>query len=287
MAKKVCVITGAAGGLGFGSAKLMGETYKLLISDVNKEKLDKAVAELRGMGYEAEGMLVNVADRGNVKAMAEKAKSMGTIASVIHLAGLTGLTGEPELIFRVNALGVININEEFYKVLEPGSAIMDICSSVAYLMPRDRWPIDLFKLARKDDKEEFAKKMISFFLDGNPEKPQGMAYTWSRCFIYWYVMDCTYKFGQKGIRVVSIAPGVIDTEMSRQDLAKSGSLEPRLTYIALGNRLGRIDETAFLISSLVDERNSYITGIIVPCDGGEIGSGFKGQRTPRNEADYL
>jgi NAD(P)-dependent dehydrogenase (short-subunit alcohol dehydrogenase family) len=287
MAKKVCVITGAAGGLGFGSAKLMGEKYQLLISDVNKEKLDKAVAELRGMGYEAEGMLVNVADRGQVKAMAEKAKSLGTIASVIHLAGLTGLTGEPELIFRVNALGVININEEFYKVLEPGSAIMDICSSVAYLMPQNRWPIDLFKLARKDDKEEFAKKMISFFLDGNPEKPQGMAYTWSRCFIYWYVMDCTYKFGQKGIRVVSIAPGVIDTEMSRQDLAKSGSLEPRLTYIALGNRLGRIDETAFLISSLVDERNSYITGIIVPCDGGEIGSGFKGQRTPRNEAHYL
>jgi NAD(P)-dependent dehydrogenase (short-subunit alcohol dehydrogenase family) len=273
--------------LGFGSAKLMGEKYKLLISDVNKEKLDKAVAELRGMGFEAEGMLVNVADRGEVKAMAEKAKSLGTIASVIHLAGLTGLTGEPELIFRVNALGVININEEFYKVLEPGSAIMDICSSVAYLMPQSRWPIDLFKLARKEDKEEFAKKMISFFLDGNPEKPQGMAYTWSRCFIYWYVMDCTYKFGQKGIRIVSVAPGVIDTEMSRQDLAKSGSLEPRLTYIALGNRLGRIDETAFLISSLVDERNSYITGIIVPCDGGEIGSGFKGQRTPRNEADYL
>jgi NAD(P)-dependent dehydrogenase (short-subunit alcohol dehydrogenase family) len=287
MAQKICVITGAAGGLGFGCAKIMGEKYKLLVSDVNKEKLDKAVTELQGMGYEAEGMPVNVADRGQVRAMAEKAKSLGTVASVIHLAGLTGLTGEPELIFRVNALGVININEEFYKTLESGSAIMDICSSVAYLMPRDRWPIELFKLARKDGKEEFCNKMISFFLDGKPEKPQGMAYTWSRCFIYWYVMDCAYKFGQKGIRIVSVAPGVVDTEMSRLDLAKSGSLEPRLTYVALGNRLGKIEEAAFLISSLVDERNSYVTGIIVPCDGGEIASGFKGQRTPRNEGDYL
>jgi NAD(P)-dependent dehydrogenase (short-subunit alcohol dehydrogenase family) len=285
MTKKVCVITGAAGGLGFGCAKLMGENYKLLVSDINKEKLDKAVEELRGMGYETEGMQVNTAEWGEVQTMAEKAKSMGTIGSVIHLAGLTGLYGEPELIFRVNALGAININEEFYKVLEPGSAIMDICSSVAYLMPRDRWPIDLFKLARKEDKEEFCGKMIAFFRDMQP--PQGIAYTWSRCFIYWYVMDCAYQFGQKGIRIVSIAPGVVDTEMSRKDLAKSGSLEPRLTYVALGKRLGRIEEAAFLISSLVDERNSYVTGIIVPCDGGEIASGFKGQRTPRNEGDYL
>ncbi|MDR2740218.1 MAG: SDR family oxidoreductase [Treponema sp.] len=284
--KKICVITGAAGGLGFGCAKIMAEKYKLLISDVNKEKLDQAVSELRDKGYEAEGILVDVSDRSQVKAMAEKAKGMGTIASVIHLAGLTGLYGEPARIFRVNAMGVININEEFYNVLESGSAIMDICSSVAYLMPRDRWPIDLFKLARKEDKEEFFNKMVSFFLDGNPEKPQGMAYTWSRCFIYWYLMDCTFKFGQKGIRLVSTAPGVVETEMSKQDLAKSGSLEARLSYVAMGNRMGTIDEAAFLISTLVDERNSYLTGIIVPLDGGEIASGFKGQRTPRNEADF-
>lgn len=283
MEKKVCAITGAAGGLGFGTAKIMGEKYKLLISDVNQEKLDKAVAELRGMDMEVEGMLVNVVDRSQVTAFAEKAKSMGTIASVIQLAGLTGLSGEPKTIFKVNTLGTMYINEEFYKVMEPGSAIMDIGSSAAYLIPRDRWPIDLFKLSRKVDKEEFCDKMISFFMEGSPEKAQGMAYTWSRCFIYWYVGECTYQFGQKGIRVVSVAPGIVETEMSKKDMEKSGSLESRLTYVAMGNRMGKIDEAAFLISTLVDERNSYVSGITVPCDGGEMSSGFKGQRTPRVE----
>jgi len=283
--KKVCAITGVAGGLGFGTAKIMGEKYKLLVSDVNQERLDKAVAELKGMGMQAESMLVDVAERSQVAAFAEKAKSMGTIASVIHLAGLTGFSGTPEAIFRVNSLGAVHLNEEFYKVLEPGSAIMDICSSVAYLMPRDRWPIDLFKLCRQEDKEEFCNRMVSHFMEGNPDKAQGMAYTWSRCFIYWYMGECTYKFGQSGIRVVSVAPGIIETEMSRLDMEKSGSLEPRLTYVAMGNRMGRIDECAFLISTLVDERNSYFSGVVVPCDGGEIGSGFKGQRTPRVEEE--
>lgn len=281
MEKKVCAITGASGGLGFGTAKIMGEKYKLLISDINQEKLDKAVLDLRSMNFEVESMLVDVAYRSQVTAFAQKAKSMGTVASVIHLAGLTGFSGTPEMIFRVNTLGTIYINEEFYTVLEPGSAIMDICSSVAYLMPKDRWPIDLFKLGKGEDIEEFCNKMIQFFMAENPEKAQGMAYTWSRCFIYWYVMDCTYKFGKKGIRVVSVAPGIIETEMSKLDMEKSGSLESRLTYVAMGNRMGRIEECAFLISTLVDERNSYVSGLIVPCDGGEIGSGFKGQRTPR------
>ncbi len=281
MEKKVCAITGASGGLGFGTAKIMGQKYKLLICDINQEKLDKAVLDLRNMNFEVEGMLVDVSYRKQVTAFAQKAKSMGTVASVVHLAGLTGFSGTPEMIFRVNTLGTLYINEEFYKVLEPGSAIMDICSSVAYLMPKDRWPIDLFKLGRGEDKEEFCNKMIQFFMGENPEKAQGMAYTWSRCFIYWYVMDCTYKFGEKGIRVLSVAPGIIETEMSKLDMEKSGSLESRLTYVAMGNRMGRIEECAFLISALVDERNSYVSGLIVPCDGGEIGSGFKGQRTPR------
>lgn len=281
MAKKVCVITGAAGGLGFGTAKIMGEKYKLLISDINQERLDKATAELTAMGMEVEAMRVDTAERSQVTALAEKAKSMGVIASVIHLAGLTGLSGDPETIFKVNSLGTIHINEEFYKVLEPGSAIMDIGSSAAFLRPTEIWPIHLFELSRNEDRKEFCEKMMEIVLQAGP--PQGMAYTWSRCFIHWYVKECTYKFGQKGIRVVSVAPGIIETEQSKRDMEKSGSLESRLTYVALGHRMGRIDECAFLISTLVDERNSYVSGIIVPCDGGEMASGFKGQRTPRSE----
>ena len=284
MGKKICVITGATGGLGFGTAKIMGEKYKLLISDINQEKIDKAVSELKAMGMEAEGMLVDVSKRDEVAALAQKAKNMGTIASVVHLAGLTGFAGTPELIFRVNTLGAIYINEEFYDVMQPGSAMFNICSSVSYMMPGDRWPIELFELCRKEDKEELYEKMISFFLNENTQHPQGMAYTWSRCFNYWYIGECTYKFGQKGIRIVGVAPGIVETEQSRLDMEKSGSLEPRLTYVAMGNRMGTIDECAFLISTLVDERNSYVSGIVVPCDGGEIGSGFKGQRTPRAES---
>lgn len=111
--KKICVITGAAGGIGFGAAKKMGETHSLLISDVNQAKLDKAVKALREEGIEVEGMLVDVGERDQVEALAEKAKRLGQVAAVIHLAGLTPTFAPPELIMKVNALGPMYINEAF------------------------------------------------------------------------------------------------------------------------------------------------------------------------------
>ena len=280
--KDVCAITGAAGGLGLGTAKKMGETHKLLLSDMDEGKLNKAVEELRGMGMEAEGMIVDVSDRSQVDAFAKKAAEMGRVQAVVHLAGLTALFAAPEKILRVNAFGTMYVNEAFYEVMDAGGAIMDICSISAYLLPEDRIPYNIYEISR-DDKEEFYNKLMEVVNNPSFEPvKQGMAYTFSRSFIKWYVSDCCTKFGKKGIRVVSIAPGIVETEMSKQDMDKSGSLDAMLSYCPMG-RQGRIDEAAFLISTLVDERNSYVNGLVVLCDGGMYGAGYRGQREPKAE----
>lgn len=281
--KDVCAITGATGGLGFGAAKKMGETHKLLISDINQEEVDQKVHELQRMGIEVEGMVVDVTDRSQVAAFANKAASMGEVQALVHLAGLTALFAKPAKIIKVNSIGTLNVNEEFYNVMEKGSCIMNICSSAAYMISDDRVPFDVFKISRTD-KELFYNKMLEQVpSDVNESLQQGMAYTYSRRFIMWYVKDCCFKFGKKGIRVLSVSPGIIDTEMSKRDMEKSGNLDVTLSYCPLG-RIGTVDEAAFLISVLVDKRNSYVNGVDILCDGGCHAAGYKGQRTVRDES---
>ena len=73
-----------------------------------------------------------------------------------------------------------------------------------------------------------------------------------------YVKDCAFVFTQKGIRVLSVSPGLIDTDMSRKDMDKSGNGEVTLSYTSMG-RSGSVDEIAYLFSIFVDEKNSYLT----------------------------
>ncbi len=279
--KKVCVITGAAGGIGFGAAKKMGETYNLLISDVNKNKLDEAATELRGIGTDVEAMVVDIADRNSVSAMAEKAKKMGEIQAIIQLGGLTPTFASPEDILKVNTIGPMNINEEFYKVMGQGGCIIDISSSAAYYIPVSMVPENIYKLSRKN-KEEFYNKLLEKINSADASRRQGMAYSFSRNFVQWYVRDCCFDFAKKGIRVLSVSPGIVDTEMAKTDMEKSGNLNTTISYTGFG-RLGTIEEIAFLFSVLLDERNSYLTGVDIIFDGGCIASGFRGQREPRNE----
>jgi NAD(P)-dependent dehydrogenase (short-subunit alcohol dehydrogenase family) len=278
--KKVCVVTGAAGGIGFGSAKKMGETHNLVICDINKDKLDKASSELRGMGFDAESMVVDIADKNAVEALAEKAKSKGEVQAVIQLAGLTPTFATPEDILRVNMMGVMNMNEAFYKVMGAGGCIMDISSSAAHYLPAAMAPEDIYRLSRKG-REEFYNKLLEKVNAADESRRQGMAYTFSRSFIQWYVKDCCFDFAKKGIRVLTVSPGLIHTEMSDIDMKKSGNLDTTVSYTGFG-RLGTVEEIAFLFSVILDERNSYLTGTDIIIDGGCIAAGFRGQREPRD-----
>ena len=107
-----------------------------------------------------------------------------------------------------------------------------------------------------------------------------MAYTWSRCFVYWYARKCAYKFGrEKGIRVMTVSPGVVKTEMATADMEKSGAdnMARTMSWSALG-RPADPSEIAFLFSTIIDERNSYLTGADIYFDGGCDAAGYHGQR---------
>ncbi len=282
--KNVCVVTGGTGGIGKASVREMAKTYQVLFSGTSQKKVDAFLKELRSEGIEAQGMVCDVSDPNQCKALAEKAASMGKITGVIHLAGLTPTFSAHPDIIRVDCLGTMNINEAFFQVMD-GGCIMDICSCAAHFIPKDKYPTQLFEISLTD-KAAFYEKMVGFIGSmGEGQKASNMAYVFGRCFVYWYARKCAYVFGRKkGIRVVTVSIGFVETAMSRADLEAGGTsyeerLAPQMSYSAFG-RPGTPEEVSYLFGTIIDEKNTYLSGCDIYYDNGCDAAGYHGQREP-------
>lgn len=282
---EVCVVTGGTGGIGSAAVKQMAELgYTVLVSDIHQDKIDAKVEELRALGYKAEGLVCDTSDRSQCDALAKKAASLGKVQGVIQLAGLTPGFASHKAIVKVDCLGTMNINEAFFQVMEPGACIIDICSCAGHFMPQETWPEEIFELSLTDKQkfyEEFTEFLAGF---GDEETASNMAYVYGRTFVYWYVRKACYSFGRKkGIRVMSVSIGFVETPQSRADLEAVGDYESRMgqqmSYSAFG-RPGKPEEVAFLFSTIIDERNSYLSGTDIYFDNGCDANGYLGQFDP-------
>lgn len=266
--KKVCVITGGGSGMGLETAKIMGKTHYVIICGRTVQKLEKAVQELQEEGIACEAFPCDVSDIQSVRRLAVHALSKGCVQAVIHAAGMSPHMGSAEQIMATNTLGTVYMNSEFSKVMEAGSCILDVSSMSAYLTPKIVMPRKLYRYAL-EDAEIFSRK-INHRLKMLPKSVRpGVAYGVSKDFVIWYSKKTALLYGEKGIRVVCVSPGNFETPMGKLE----GEEADKFTKYSALKRFGRPEEIAFLFASIVDERNSYLTGLDIICDGGVIASG--------------
>lgn len=266
--KKVCVITGGGSGMGLATAKLIGKDNYIIIVGRSLKKLENALKELETEGIEAESYACDISDYVAVNKLAFHARKIGPISSVIHAAGMSPHMGEARTIMEANALGTINMNEAFYNVMEAGSSIINVSSMSAYLTPQFIMPVRGYKYSRID-KDVFMKKMMAR-VNLFPKKTRaGVAYSISKHFVIWYAKTDAAKFGQKGIRVISISPGSFETPMAELEKDETGAL---IKHCAI-KRLGYVEEIANLFAFCVSEKAGYLTGVDILCDGGCVASG--------------
>lgn len=271
--KDVCVITGGGSGMGFAAAKLAGKDHYIIISGRNIEKLQSALDELKAEGIEAEAFACDVSDFESVTRLAERAAEVGKIDAVIHSAGLSPHMGEAQKIMEVNALGTINVNEVFSAKMGKETCILDVASTSAYMLPDEALPVSNYELSFTD-KEQFIKKMVDAVKHFPEHMHSSIAYPISKNFVIWYAKKCAALYGDKGIRVVSVSPGNIETPMGKLEESEGGD---KFTKCCAIKRFGYAEEVAYLFTSCIDKRNGFLTGTDILCDGGLV-SGMKSMK---------
>jgi NAD(P)-dependent dehydrogenase (short-subunit alcohol dehydrogenase family) len=106
------------------------------------------------------------------------------------------------------------------------------------------------------------------------------SYCASKAGVDGLVRSLSMEWGPDGIRVNAVAPGTIETEMQKQMIA-SGRLsnETALQRVPLG-RIGHPHDIGNAVAFLVSDRAAYISGVVLPVDGGWAGGGLPAMATP-------
>lgn len=255
--------------MGLATAKIIGRDHTVVLCDVRQDRLTSAAEALRDLGIAATVVDCDVTDRRAVAALLDTAGALGTVASVIHTAGVSPSMGPADYVMRTNAVGTVNVNEQFFAVAGEGAVIVNVASMAAHLLPAEFVPTQQFPLALSDDGQAFWGAMMAA-CDPIPEDARsGYAYALSKSFVKWYSQSQAERFNARGVRIVSVSPGSVDTEMGRlEEHAGAGAM----VADAAVPRWGKPEEMAELLAFCASERAGYLTGTDILNDGGVVAS---------------
>jgi 3-oxoacyl-[acyl-carrier protein] reductase len=240
---RVSLVTGAAQGIGFHTARMMCRNgMKTVLADMNREKLEKAAAELNALGdAEAFPLVCDVSDQGSIKK---------TVKAVVeHFGGLDVLVNSAGIL---SAAKIPDIKlEEWEKILKvnlTGSFFM-IQTALEYLKNS--------KHPRIINIASVAGRMGGV---GN-----SMSYAASKGGMIAITRGCARHLGPLGITVNAVCPGPTRTPIM------DAYTEEQMKILEGQNVLGRIgepDDVAAGICYLASEEAGYVTGIALDINGG-------------------
>jgi 3-oxoacyl-[acyl-carrier protein] reductase len=238
---KVCIVTGAAQGIGLATAlKFAREGARLAVWDVRQEGVDRAVARCRELGAQAEGSIVDVTQREMVDAAVAKAKErFGRIDVLVNNAGITQDARLQKMnleqfdrVIDVNLRGVFHCAQAVADVMvAQGAGVILNASSVVGLYGNF-------------GQTNYAAAKFGVI---------GFTKTWSR------------ELGPKGVRVNAVAPGFVTTTM--MDTVPEKVLAELRQRVPL-QRLGTPEEIANVYCFLASDEASYINGAVIEVSGG-------------------
>jgi NAD(P)-dependent dehydrogenase (short-subunit alcohol dehydrogenase family) len=273
MTQPTAIVTGGAGGMGLATAKVMGRDHRVIIADLDQQRLDAAVADLTSLAIDATAVVCDITSKASVEQLFTTANQFGTLRAVVHAAGVSPQMGTADMIVRINALGTILITEAALAAATESFALVNVASIAGHMTPRILVPRRTFKLAFTDT-QRFERNLTAAANRWPKGTRPGTAYALSKNFVIWYSREMAKPFGAKGARILSVSPGSFDTAMGRLE-EKSGSA--KLVQYAALTRFGTPEEIAELLAFCASSKPGYLTGTDILCDGGtKAGLDLKG-----------
>lgn len=250
---KICVVTGAASGIGKATVDLLLELGAKVYA------LDIAKTSLTGVEKYIE---VDLSDKDSIDKAMEQVPTH--IDSFFGVAGLSGARTNYYKTFTVNYIANKYITEEYLKNrMTYGGSISYVTSTGGLYWEKYAHEYENFTKAKTWD------EMITALHKQAKENTLGlMAYPLSKRALNYYMSELAIELGPKKIRVNALLPGSTDTGMKEEFEVEAGGKDALIAETGTALRLAKPEEMAYPLIFLNSDMASFITGLPLIVDSG-------------------
>ena len=238
---KIALVTGASRGIGAAIADALGKAGAIVIGTATTpEGAERISARFAGLGIKGRGVALNVTDAAAVVQVVQQIENdFGPPLILVNNAGIT----RDNLLLRMK-------EDEWNDVIETNlGAVYRLCKACARGMTRARWG-----------------RIINISSVVGAMGNAGQAnYAATKAGVAGFGRALAKELGSRNITVNTVAPGFIDTDMTRE--LPAANRDAMLASIPLG-RLGQPEEIAAVVVFLAEEGGAYITGETIQVNGG-------------------
>jgi NAD(P)-dependent dehydrogenase (short-subunit alcohol dehydrogenase family) len=242
---KVCLVTGAASGVGKATANMFAARgFAVVFGDIDANGGAITEEGIRNAGGQAAFLQTDVSKPEQMKALVDLARErFGRLDCAVNNAGIEGRPGlmtdfevdEVQRLWDVNFMGVfLGMKYEIPLLVESGGgAIVNVGSSA-----------------------------------GHRGTPHLAAYSATKHALVGLTKSAALEFGEAGVRINIIAPGSFHTPMSER--VHGENFRDNITRVTPLRRIGTADEIAETIYWLGTPSSSFVTGATLAVDGGKL-----------------
>jgi NAD(P)-dependent dehydrogenase (short-subunit alcohol dehydrogenase family) len=248
---KIAVITGSGRGQGLAAARLFAaEGARIVVNDLDEESVDKAVAEIRAAGGEAEGCAGDISNADDVQQLLAVAQGMGGLDVLYNNAGIGNSAVKR---FGIGMEDIVNCT------LEDWNRVIAINLTGSFLTAKYGIPM---LIARGG-----GSVINTSSIHGIIGCPSAHAYSATKGGLNAITRAIAVTYGPQGVRCNAILPGVVQTDMIGDALAVPEIREAMVNAAPL-RKAGTADDMANAALWLASDASAFVTGQEIVVDGG-------------------
>jgi NAD(P)-dependent dehydrogenase (short-subunit alcohol dehydrogenase family) len=238
--RKLVLVTGAAGGLGYAIADYLGQHgYRLAIMDIDAA----GILEAAGCLGDARGYACDITDAARVdQVLAQIDKDFGSAPDVL-----------------INNAGIVRFGDLLEHSVEDFRKVVDVNLVGTFIMCRALGAL----MARRGSGVIVNLTSLNAFA----ASPDAGAYPAAKAAVAKLTEQLALTLGPRGVRVNAVAPGFIDAGMSAPIYRDPEARALRAASVPAG-RLGRAEDIAGTVAFLISDQADYIHGQHILVDGG-------------------